>query len=117
MGKKFMKRLLVLLTAMCMVVGMSVTAFAEETDPIINDQVEGTTDDPTDGILQVFLAYVNDNGERTLLYGGTCFLINEEYVVSNYHIFNLDEYDNDGVKKRDAVMRALNLDELPSDYP
>ena len=120
MGKKFIKRLLVLVMAMCMMLTMSVTVLAageEGTDPIEEDQVQATTDDPTDGILQVYLAYVDDNGTRTLLYGGTCFLINEEYVLSNYHIFNLDEVDNSGVTKREAIMNMLNLDELPNNDP
>ena len=120
MGKKFIKRLLVLVMAMCMMLTMSVTVLAageEGTDPIEEDQVQATTDDPTDGILQVYLAYVDDNGTRTLLYGGTCFLINEEYVLSNYHIFNLDEVDNSGVTKREEIMNMLNLDELPNNDP
>ena len=120
MGKKFIKRLLVLVMAMCMMLTMSVTVLAageDGTDPIEEDQVQATTDDPTDGILQVYLAYVDDNGTRTLLYGGTCFLINEEYVLSNYHIFNLDEVDNSGVTKREAIMNMLNLDELPNNDP
>ena len=120
MGKKFIKRLLVLVMAMCMMLTMSVTVLAageEGTDPIEEDQVQATSDDPTDGILQVYLAYVDDNGTRTLLYGGTCFLINEEYVLSNYHIFNLDEVDNSGVTKREAIMNMLNLDELPNNDP
>ena len=120
MGQKFIKRLLVLVMAMCMMLTMSVTVLAageEGTDPIEEDQVQATTDDPTDGILQVYLAYVDDNGTRTLLYGGTCFLINEEYVLSNYHIFNLDEVDNSGVTKREAIMNMLNLDELPNNDP
>ena len=120
MGKKFITRLLVLVMAMCMMLTMSVTVLAageEGTDPIEEDQVQATTDDPTDGILQVYLAYVDDNGTRTLLYGGTCFLINEEYVLSNYHIFNLDEVDNSGVTKREAIMNMLNLDELPNNDP
>ena len=120
MGKKFIKRLLVLVMAMCMMLTMSVTVLAageEGTGPIEEDQVQATTDDPTDGILQVYLAYVDDNGTRTLLYGGTCFLINEEYVLSNYHIFNLDEVDNSGVTKREAIMNMLNLDELPNNDP
>ena len=120
MGKKFIKHLLVLVMAMCMMLTMSVTVLAageEGTDPIEEDQVQATTDDPTDGILQVYLAYVDDNGTRTLLYGGTCFLINEEYVLSNYHIFNLDEVDNSGVTKREAIMNMLNLDELPNNDP
>lgn len=122
MGKRFMKRLLVLIAAMCMMVTMSVSVLAAEpeTDGIETSNVVGTTDDPTDGILQVYLTYVNDDGERTLLYGGTCFLINEEYVLSNYHIFDLDstvEVGDNEITKRQAIMTMLDLDELPDNDP
>ena len=122
MGKRFMKRLLVLIAAMCMMVTMSVSVLAAEpeTDGIETSNVVGTTDDPTDGILQVYLTYVNDDGERTLLYGGTCFLINEEYVLSNYHIFDLDstvEVGDNEITKRQAIMTMLGLDELPDNDP
>lgn len=130
MGKKFMKKVLVLMAAMCMMVTMSVSALAAEpatTDGIESSNVVGTTDDPTDGILQVYLTYVDDDGERTLLFGGTCFLINEEYVLSNYHIFDLNSLvevqseDNPNetvqVPKRDVIMATLGLDELPDNDP
>ena len=130
MGKKFIKKLLVLMAAMCMMVTMSVSALAAEpatTDGIESSNVVGTTDDPTDGILQVYLTYVDDDGERTLLFGGTCFLINEEYVLSNYHIFDLNSLvevqseDNPNetvqVPKRDVIMATLGLDELPDNDP
>lgn len=122
MGKRFMKRLLVLIAAVCMTVTMAIPVMAAEetqTDGIENNVV-GTTDDPTDGILQVYLTYVNDDGERTLLYGGTCFLINEEYVLSNYHIFDLDSTveDNGEIKtKRQVIMETLDLEELPDNDP
>lgn len=122
MGKRFMKRLLVLIAAVCMTVTMAIPVMAAEetqTDGIENNVV-GTTDDPTDGILQVYLTYVNDDGERTLLFGGTCFLINEEYVLSNYHIFDLDSTveDNGEIKtKRQVIMETLDLEELPDNDP
>ena len=125
-----MKKLLGLMAAMCMMVTMSVSALAAEpatTDGIESSNVVGTTDDPTDGILQVYLTYVDDDGERTLLFGGTCFLINEEYVLSNYHIFDLNSLvevqseDNPNetvqVPKRDVIMATLGLDELPDNDP
>lgn len=117
MGKKFMKRLLVLLTAMCMVVGMSVTAFAEETaEAESGSGVVGTTEDPADGVLQVWLEYENDNGQSFPMSGGSCFLINEEYVLSNYHIFNLN-YSENGVTLRETIMEAMGLSELKDGDP
>ncbi len=46
--------------------------------------------DPTEGILDIRLAYVYDDGSYDWLQGGTCFLINEEYVLTNYHVVTLD---------------------------
>lgn len=116
MGKKFMKRLLVLLTAMCMVVGMSVTAFAEETaEGAGNAGVTGTTEDPANGILQVMLAYEDDGGNRTYYTGGTCFMINEEYVVTNKHVFDLNTLLGDGRTVRQTMKDDYGLDEAPAD--
>lgn len=113
MGKKLMRKMLALLAAVCMIVSMSLTAFAVEGDTDgTSAGVTGTTEDPTDGILQVWLAYEADNGNRTLLSGGTCFLINEEYVLSNYHIFDLDSEVASGVTARDAAESLLGIDKL-----
>ncbi len=117
MGKKFMKKLLVLMAAMCMVIGMALPVQAEETDTA-SPAVTGTTEDPANGILQVMLAYEDDGGQRTYFTGGTCFLINEEYVVTNKHVFDLDEVDySTGLTTREIIMATLGLDELPDNDP
>ena len=54
MGKKFMRRLLVLIAAMCMMITMAVPVLAEEDGETAT--VTGTTEDPANGILQVMLA-------------------------------------------------------------
>lgn len=113
MGKKLMRKALALLAAVCMIVSMSLTAFAAEEDTNSTAAgVTGTTEDPTDGILQVWLAYEADNGNRTLLSGGTCFLINEEYVLSNYHIFDLDSDAGNGKTLRDVAEQLLGIENL-----
>lgn len=117
MGKKFMKKLLVLMAAMCMVIGMTLPVQAEETGTT-SSTVTGTTEDPANGILQVMLAYEDDGGRRTYFTGGTCFLINEEYVVTNKHVFDLDEVDSStGLTTREIIMATLGLDELPDNDP
>lgn len=113
MGKKLMRKMLALLASVCMIVSMSLTAFAAEGDTdSAAAGITGTTEDPTDGILQVWLAYEADNGNRTLLSGGTCFLINEEYVLSNYHIFDLDSDAGNGRTLRDVAEQLLGIDNL-----
>lgn len=113
MGKRLMRKMLALFAAVCMMVSMSLTAFAVEGDTDSTSAgVTGTTEDPTDGILQVWLAYEADNGNRTLLSGGTCFLINEEYVLSNYHVFDLDSETANGVTTREAAEALLGIDKL-----
>ena len=80
MGKRFMRKLLVLMAAMCMVIGMAIPVQAAEEEET-GSAVTATTEDPANGILQVMLAYEDDGGQRTYFTGGTCFLINEEYPL------------------------------------
>ena len=47
MGKKFMRRLLVLIAAMCMMITMAVPVLAEEDGETAT--VTGTTEDPANG--------------------------------------------------------------------
>lgn len=112
MGRKLIKRLLVLMAAMCMVIGMALPVQATEGDAAV-PAVTATTEDPANGILQVMLAYEDDGGKRTYFTGGTCFLINEEYVVTNKHIFDLDTKDSKtDLTTREIIMDTLDLDKL-----
>ena len=54
MNKRFVKRLLVFFTVLCMTMAMTVPALAA------GSGTNATTDDPANGILQVMLAYVDD---------------------------------------------------------
>lgn len=114
MGKKFIKRLLVLLAAMCLMITMAMPALAAEEDGETST-VTGTTEDPANGILQVMLAYVDDGGNRTYYTGGTCFMINEEYVVTNKHVFDLDTVLSSGLTVRETMKNDYALDALPED--
>lgn len=120
MGKKFIKKLLVLMAAMCMVIGMALPVQAAEGDEA-GTAVTATTEDPSNGILQVMLAYVDDEGVRSYYTAGTCFLINEEYVITNKHIFDLDtdmDPDPDVVYTiRELVMDGEGLNELADNDP
>lgn len=116
MGKKLTKKLLVFLTLMCMIIGMNVSVSAE-TGSTGNTKAISAAENPADGTLQVWLEYEDDNGNSVALSGGSCFLINEEYVLSNYHIFNLNEEIAPGVTIRSAAMETLGLSELKDNDP
>ena len=58
------------------------------------------------------LAYVDDGGNRTYFSAGTCFMVNEEYVVTNKHVFDLDTTDSDGVTLRDTIVETMGLKSL-----
>lgn len=111
MSKRFLKHMLAFMTVMVMMIASVMPVYATDTGAM------ATTEDPADGILQVWLEYVNDNGQKTRLFGGTCFLINEEYVLSNYHIFDLDEPSGSGVTRREAIMQMMGLDKLTNSDP
>ena len=106
MNKRFVKRLLVFFTVLCMTMAMTVPALAA------GSGTNATTDDPANGILQVMLAYVDDGGNRTYFSAGTCFMVNEEYVVTNKHVFDLDTTDSDGVTLRDTIVETMGLKSL-----
>ena len=116
MGKRLTKKLLVFLTLMCMIIGMNVSVSAE-TGSTGNTKAISAAENPADGTLQVWLEYEDDNGNSVALSGGSCFLINEEYVLSNYHIFNLNEEIAPGVTIRSAAMETLGLSELKDNDP
>lgn len=103
-----------------MVIGMALPVQAAEGDEA-GTAVTATTEDPSNGILQVMLAYVDDEGVRSYYTAGTCFLINEEYVITNKHIFDLDtdmDPDPDVVYTiRELVMDGEGLDELADNDP
>lgn len=106
------------MAAMCMVVGMAFPVQAAEESDTSSTTVTGTTEDPASGILQVMLAYEDDSGQRTYYTAGTCFMINEEYVITNKHIFDLDTVDSrTGKTTREAIMEEEHLDKLPDNDP
>lgn len=114
MSSKVMKRLMVFIAGLCMAVFTAFPVLAADE----NGAVTGTTEDPANGILQVMLAYEDDGGQRVYFSGGTCFLINDEYVLTNKHIFDLDVVDSStGMTTREIIMRTMGLDELADNDP
>ena len=81
--KKVWKKWTALLMAVCLAALMMVPTMAAMDDT--------TTEDVKNGIFQVWVEY---DGEK--LEGGTCFLINDQYVLTSLHVVdlaaNLEDY-------------------------
>ncbi|WP_418752132.1 trypsin-like peptidase domain-containing protein [Frisingicoccus sp.] len=73
------KKFLAFFAAMCMVFMLTLPVMAEETDLT-------ATEDPRESIMMMTLGYEDDNGVYTPYKAGTCFLINDEYVLTNKHV-------------------------------
>ncbi len=82
------RRFMVLVAAMCMMLMMVLPVMAEENDLT-------ATDDPRESIMMMTLGYEDDNGIYTPYKVGTCFLINDEYVLTNKHVvtFTASEFE------------------------
>lgn len=112
-------RLIVALLVFCMAFSMSMVVMAED------DNNAGTTavsSDPRDSILQLVMAYEDDKGKSYDYQRGTCFLINDEYVLTNRHLYELDNEhskDEEGnpITVRQKIMEDFNLSELNKNDP
>lgn len=76
---KQVRRILTLLVAFCMMFAMAIPVMAEDTGLV-------ATDDPRESIMLMTLGYEDDNGTYLPYKAGTCFLINDEYVLTNKHV-------------------------------
>lgn len=87
-------RALTLIMALCMMFMLTLPVMAE-------GESEGTgalvaTEDPRDSVMLISLGYQDDAGNYYDYKWGTCFLINDEYVLTNKHVVTLsDEEFND----------------------
>lgn len=86
------RRLLAAVIAMLMMICMAMPVMAEGED-------SGTlvaTDDPRDSVMLISLGYEDDGGNFHDYKWGTCFLINDEYVLTNKHVVTMtsDEFDD-----------------------
>lgn len=94
------KRFLALVMAFCLSVAMMLPAFASD--------ASGGTADPRISILKLATGYQDDGEDPVFYQYGTCFLINDEYVMTNEHVITLDE----DVKQQ--IMSDFGLTELTS---
>lgn len=81
-------RILTLIIALCMMLTMTISVMAEDE---ANSLV--ATEDPRDSIMLMTLGYEDDNGSYYAYKGGTCFLINDEYVLTNKHVVTLSSQE------------------------
>lgn len=80
------RRILTLAIALCMMLMMTLPVMAEDEANNLT-----ATDDPRDSILLMTLGYEDDAGNYVRFKTGTCFLINDEYVITNKHVVTIDD--------------------------
>lgn len=94
---KVLRRSLSLILALCLVMAMSLTAFA----------AEGTTNrevnEDRTGVVMVNVVYTDDDGVRNVIQTGSGFMINELNVVTCNHVTVLDEKTTEEACERFGV--------------
>lgn len=79
MSKK-MRRIITVLAAACMMFAMVLPVMAADNTTLI------ASDDPRDSIMKMTLGFQDDSGNYVPYQWGTCFLINDEFVLTNRHV-------------------------------
>lgn len=111
--KKGITKLLLLMMSIIMVMASAVTVHADE----VNEKVK----EARKGVLQVWLTYKDEPGS---LGGGSSFLINEDTILTNYHVIHIEEqeenyadalqaypdFNKDDVKIKVVVMNDVILE-------
>ena len=101
MKKAKISRLLAFITALCMMCMMVLPVMAEEDSGTLV-----ATDDPRDSVMLISLGYEDDAGNFYDYKWGTCFLINDEYVLTNKHVVTMDSDEFNDFK---TVFNVPNL--------
>ena len=81
---RVLQRCLSMILALCLVMVMSLSAFAAE------GSVNSAVRDDRTGIVQVNVVFTDEDGERFVVQTGTGFMINELNVVTCNHVTELD---------------------------
>lgn len=122
-------KILTLLVVLSMVFSMSMAVMAEDETGAEDGAGTSVAKDPRDSILQLVMSYEDDAANRRDYQRGTCFLINDEYVLTNKHLFSLnnvlkdsggnDIKDGDGNKitVKQKIMEDFGLTELNENDP
>lgn len=92
-------RVISLIVTMMMVLVMAMPVMAEDSTLI-------ATDDPRESVMLISLGYQDDGGRFYDFKWGTCFLINEEYVLTNKHVVTMTTEEFEEFK---SVFNVPNL--------
>ena len=76
------KKLFSLLLALCLTIAMAVLVFADDAE-IVNKM--------RSGVLQVNLNWIDQNGGRHFIQGGSGFLINDQTLLTNQHVVTMTQ--------------------------
>lgn len=99
--KKGLFKALVITLMMLMMMGC-VTVFADGENKKVNDARKG--------VLQVQLYYKDKNGTEAIIGGGSGFLINEDTVLTCYHVLHIEGTNN--YTQADDVFEDFNPDNI-----
>lgn len=83
--KRGKRHIISILLAVSIIFMMVLPATAEE------DSTLTAAEDPRESIMTLSLGIQDDNGKYTPVTFGTCFLVNDEYVLTNYHVIAASE--------------------------
>ena len=80
-----LKKVLCLAIALCMMMALSVSAFATNVNEAVRDS--------ENGVLQVYVVYTTDDGQELFFQGGSGFLINDTTLVTCEHVAKVNADD------------------------
>lgn len=91
-GGHLARFLAAIIVVLCMICTMALPVSAEGEDDATSTLT--STDDPRESVMLISLGYEDDAGNFYDYKWGTCFLINDEYVLTNKHVVTLtsDEF-------------------------
>ena len=81
-GGKSIKKVFSLLLALCLTIAMAVPVFADDAE-VVNKM--------RSGVLQVNLNWIDQNGGRHFIQGGSGFLINDQTLLTNQHVVTMTQ--------------------------
>lgn len=70
---------------------MCIVTIASSINTVFADTVDEDVKTARNGVLQLNLIYEEKDGDRTVVGGGTAFLINDDTVLTCYHVVHLEE--------------------------
>lgn len=85
MKKRTLKRVTALLMTLLLICMLPISAAAETANAAVNEA--------TSGVVQINALYLDPNNNVWTGYAGTAFLINEEYLLTCDHVFDLSASD------------------------